>query len=113
MVSKKIEGKKHPQYLSPDEGEYAQRFAQNLLNKHKTLVEESSYTLDDISFRLIRRGKPYSRLVTMKAFTPEESKVKGYLYDFELKAPAELLQLGLEAGFGEDNAMGFGCCLEG
>jgi CRISPR-associated endoribonuclease Cas6 len=35
--------------------------------------------------------------------------VRGYLCEFELQAPAELLRLGFQAGFGEKNSLGFGC----
>ena len=55
-------------------------------------------------------SKPKSRLITIKANTPHESKLRGYLFDFKIKAPAEVIKLGYYAGFGEKNSLGFGCC---
>jgi CRISPR-associated endoribonuclease Cas6 len=51
---------------------------------------------------------PKSKLVTIKPFTREESRVRGFLYEFSLTAPREIHQLIQSAGFGEKNSMGFG-----
>lgn len=52
---------------------------------------------------------PKSRLIKLKAYTPEETRVRGWLYEFELEAPVEIQELGFYARFGEKNSMGFGC----
>ena len=41
--------------------------------------------------------------------TRQESKPRGYLYRFRIKAPKELIRMGYYAGFGEKNSLGFGC----
>jgi CRISPR-associated endoribonuclease Cas6 len=56
-----------------------------------------------------RTKNPVSRLQTIKAHTNEEVKVRGYLFDFEITAPPQLIKTGYESGFGAMNALGFGC----
>lgn len=113
VISIKEEGKRHAQYLKPDDPRFARQFIQNLLRKYQSYNGSSSYGTEDVSFAFIKYHKPASRLITIKAFTDEETKVRGYRFDFALTAPADLIAFGLEAGFGEYNANGFGCCLEG
>ena len=60
--------------------------------------------------KLALEGKKVkSRLETIKAGTNAETKVRGYQYAFKLKAPEPLVRIGLLAGFGEKNSLGFGC----
>ena len=51
---------------------------------------------------------PRSKLITIKRNTPHETKVRGFLYSFKLKAPLDIHRIGYYAGFGEKNSMGFG-----
>ena len=60
-----------------------------------------------VAFRLLTEH-PKKRGIRIKAFTPAETKIIGYLFDFEITAPPELIRLGMLAGFGGENAMGFG-----
>ncbi|MCC5943855.1 MAG: CRISPR-associated endoribonuclease Cas6 [Bernardetiaceae bacterium] len=53
-----------------------------------------------------------SRLVTLKAHTPQQTKVRGFQYRFALTAPQPLLEIALLAGVGRYNAMGFGAVEE-
>lgn len=114
------DGKLFAEYLAPGHPEYKQRFFENLVTRYKTVHTEvngkSSVAkamedrFDDIDdYRLKVDGKPKSRLVKIKADTPQETRIRGYLYDFECTAPEELLRFGYEAGFAEKNSLGFGC----
>jgi CRISPR-associated endoribonuclease Cas6 len=60
-----------------------------------------------MAFRLL--SAPKEKKIIIKAGTPEETKVRAYLFDFELQAPVPLLEFGYDAGFGEKNSTGFGC----
>ncbi|PSR54929.1 CRISPR-associated endoribonuclease Cas6 [Adhaeribacter arboris] len=105
-------GRNMPLYLAPDEVNFAPIFIQNLLHKIEAgqLVNSASVTLpalEEVRFTLL--SKPVSKLVTIKAGTPQQTKVRGYLFDFALQAPQELLEAGYYAGFGEKNSLGFGC----
>lgn len=54
-------------------------------------------------------NQPKSVLVTIKTDTPQQTRVRGYITQFKLKAPAELLQLMYETGAGNLCSQGFGC----
>jgi CRISPR-associated endoribonuclease Cas6 len=112
LVVSQSRGRGEPaRYLSPTEEDYADLFWGNLLDKYRSIVAEvpPSFSTERLDFRCHTR-KPKSRLVTIKADTPQETQVRGFFFDFELSAPLPLLELGLLAGFGGENAMGFGCC---
>jgi CRISPR-associated endoribonuclease Cas6 len=105
------DGKLMHDYLHPGDEEYASYFFKNLLDKYRSahnhgLVEEIDLEAP-LAFRL-RSENPKRRGIRIKAFTPGETKLIGYDFDFELQAPAALARLGLLAGFGGENALGFG-----
>lgn len=52
---------------------------------------------------------PVSELITIKAHTKEETKIRGFSCTFRLQAPKELLELMYESGAGSLCAQGFGC----
>ena len=105
------DGKTGHKYLSPLDQDYETYFFNNLLNKHQEAVahnlarpiEENPH----LRFRLLSQS-PRKNLIIIRANTPEQTKIVGYLFDFELEAPAELVRVGLLAGFGGKNALGFG-----
>ncbi|MCO6478217.1 MAG: CRISPR-associated endoribonuclease Cas6 [Phaeodactylibacter sp.] len=104
-------GKLWHNYLHPAEEQYERYFIQNLKQKYEAarkhqLVEPLNID-QPMAFRLLS-NKPKKRGIRIKAFTPAETKVIGYLYDFEITAPPELVRLGMMAGFGGENALGFG-----
>jgi CRISPR-associated endoribonuclease Cas6 len=98
-------------YLHPADAEYADYFFKNLLDKYRSarkhgLVEEIGLDAP-MAFRLGSEN-PKRRGIRIKAFTPGETKLIGYDFDFELQAPSALVRMGLLAGFGGENALGFG-----
>ncbi|MCK4661776.1 MAG: CRISPR-associated endoribonuclease Cas6 [Bacteroidales bacterium] len=105
---KKNSEKKYAEYLLPEGEKYKELFLNNLLVKY------NSYNTDldmiNMIYNMDILSKPKSRLITIKANTPHESKLRGYLFDFKINAPAEIVKLGYYAGFGEKNSLGFGCC---
>lgn len=118
-LSQTVPGKDHPQYLSPRSADYELYFFDNLL--HKYIAAHNALGLNTTAgalkeqmgwrqpMRLKIMGEPRSKLVKIKAGTPQETFVKGFAYRFKLMAPPELLRFGYHAGFGEKNSMGFGC----
>ena len=104
-VSKNKEGYKHPQYLPPDDEEYEILLLQNLVRKQNALLVgvpvNSTPTGLDLDFQhSFKRLSP----ARSKLFSIKGTKIKGYIFDFELKAPASLLELGYFGGFGEKNS---------
>ena len=105
-VSKNIADKKHAHYTSPDEDGYVELLLRNLLRKQNALtpqlVGESADALAlDFPYDFKLLSKPYSKLFTVKGI-----ELRGYLFDFEITATKELLELGYFAGFGDKNSSG-------
>jgi CRISPR-associated endoribonuclease Cas6 len=115
-VAEERHGRIMPQYLSPEDSRFEKLFFDNLLHKFMALPQFALAAAEDadalqgdlfMQFRLL--SAPKARLITIKKDTPQETKVRGYLFDFALQAPANLIEFGYAAGFGEKNSMGFGC----
>lgn len=104
-------GKLSHEYLHPQNGDFSYYFQQNLLQKYDTICKhnliESLDRTPSVGFNLLS-SHPKKRGILVKAHTPAETKVIGYLFDFEIFAPKELIELGILAGFGGQNALGFG-----
>jgi len=107
VVSLKDENTKYAQYLSPTDPEYNELLKQNLRNKYHSIPNVATLP-DGFDFQFTPNNKPKSKLITVKPYTPEQSKVRGFVFDFSLTCPAEIHQLILATGIGEKNSMGFG-----
>jgi CRISPR-associated endoribonuclease Cas6 len=98
------------EYLSPQDSSYGRLLVQNLVRKAAAMVgsaEMPSQELPEFHFRLL--NNPRKKGVHIKADSESHTQVVGYLFHFELTTPAELHEIGYQAGFGEKNSMGFGC----
>ena len=102
----KEDGKRYPTYLSPDAPEVSGIVLNNLLNKYHTFYGKPYEKEFDFTFEVTNRPKP--KLIAIKTGTPEASDIRGFLFDFRMKAPTELMQIMYDAGLGEKNSMGFG-----
>lgn len=49
-----------------------------------------------------------SKVITIKAGSLAETRVKGYLFSFRMKMPKELMEIAIEGGIGEQCSQGFG-----
>lgn len=107
VISFHYEGDKYARYLSPVDSGYEEMVKNNLSQKWKA-VSGIHELAQNIRFSLEPGTVPKSRLLTIKPFTREESRVRGFLYEFSLTAPQEIHQLIRSTGFGEKNSMGFG-----
>lgn len=97
-------------YLSPDEPDFGKLFYANLLEKYRAATaNEIPEDWNPDGFTFVPVGlPPKSKLIHLKSGKKEATKVRGWLFDFELCAPPELIEIGLLAGFGKYNAQGFG-----
>ena len=115
MSVKETETSKSAKYLSPEDNVYENYFFKNLVTKHLALMKQQNKLNQQITFgnssgmKFILLNKPKSKVIKIKAGTPEETSIKGYLFDFSISAPIEIIKLGYYAGFGEKNSLGFGC----
>ena len=107
VISLKDETDKYAQYLSPADENYTDLLKQNLWNKYSS-IPNVTIMPEDLSFQFKQNGESKSKLVTIKPYTPEQSKVRGFVFDFTLTCPVEIHQLILATGVGEKNSMGFG-----
>ncbi|GAB4326958.1 MAG: CRISPR-associated endoribonuclease Cas6 [Flammeovirgaceae bacterium] len=109
IARKNEQGKKD--YLSPLDSNFKELFIRNLLEKYKASGKEMPPVWQNYPFSLeVDEKSVRSKLITIKQNTSNPIQVKGYLFDFILQAPKELLEVGLTAGFGNENAQGFGMC---
>jgi CRISPR-associated endoribonuclease Cas6 len=114
-ISASIPGR-HAQYRHPEDTDYQILLRENLMNKlaiaqHYDFSARSK-AIEEIPFEIALLSEPKRKGITLKAFTAAETKVIGYFFDFEIKAAPVLLEVGYYAGFGVENAQGFGCVAE-
>jgi len=96
-------------YLKPDDNNYESIFINNLISKYISFnkADVNINDLTNISFRLL--NSPKMKGIVIKSGTAAQTKVIGYVFDFELTAPTDLHKIGYFAGFGRSNSQGFGC----
>jgi len=104
---------RHETYLSPLDPAYERLFFGNLLDKYRLFSNtpdqmEALWETGKLTFKCLTK-QPRQKLQVIKAHTSEEVRVRGYLFEYALTAPAALIQTGLNSGFGSMNALGFGC----
>ncbi len=113
VVALNEEGKKHETYISPEHPQYKALFLKNLLDKYRAVCLQKDINCKEIQTNeldfICLTKEPKSRKQTIKAHTAAETEVRGFLFNFELTAPKELIEIGLNSGFGSMNALGFGC----
>ncbi|MDA3880743.1 MAG: CRISPR-associated endoribonuclease Cas6 [Prolixibacteraceae bacterium] len=107
VVSIKNENDKYAKYLSPNDENYSQLLKNNLQQKNEVFGSNTAL-LHNFDFKI--NNTPKSKLITVKPYTPQQSKIRGFVYDFTLTAPPEIHELILNSGLGEKNSTGFGWC---
>lgn len=107
VISLKEENSKYAQYLAPTDKKYNDLLRQNLWNKYGSIPNVTSLP-EDLNFQFKLKGESKSKLITIKPYTPEQSKVRGFVFDFSLTCPTEIHHLIRATGIGEKNSMGFG-----
>lgn len=93
-------------YLSPTDPRYELGILQGLLDRYNTIHGHPFSGTPHCHLQLL--NEPKSSLVRIKAGTPNETRVRGYRYQFRLDLPEELMQIAYEGGLGEKGSMGFG-----
>lgn len=93
-------------YLSPDNPEVVPLIRQNILNKYEAFTGEKYPSDFDFDFTVLSTPKPV--LITIKAGTPAQTRVRGFMCRFKMSAPEELMKTMYSAGIGEKGSMGFG-----
>jgi CRISPR-associated endoribonuclease Cas6 len=100
------EGSKYTEFISPEHPEASGIVLNNLLNKYHTFYGKPFDEQFDFTFHVTNQPKP--KLITIKTGTPEVTNIKGYLFEFKMQAPKELMHIAYECGIGKNGSTGFG-----
>lgn len=106
-VSKKVEGKSTVAYISPSEEGYEGALLTGLLERYKAL-NGKEFEGDRYCKLTVLGNETKSKLITIKADTAQQTKVKGFTYNFNIELPHELFKIAYNCGLGEKCGMGFG-----
>ena len=93
--------------VGPDYPGYADCFYRSVLGKYEKIFGRPFDGDTGFSWSLL--SEPKRKGIFMMRFTPEESKVIGYMYKFKLSMSPILHQIMYETGIGEKVNLGFGC----
>ena len=97
---------KTPKYLAPQDTLYEKAILDSLVSRYKAAYGKEYEGEKFCNFRLL--NEPKSALQTIKAGMPQQTRIKGYRYDFEISIPLKLMHLLYDCGIGEKNSLGFG-----
>ncbi|HQN98571.1 MAG TPA: CRISPR-associated endoribonuclease Cas6 [Bacteroidales bacterium] len=95
------------EYISPTHPMALTLIKQNLQDKYKAFIGKD-FPDNECAFDFKATNQPRSSLITIKADTPQESKIRGFSCQFQLTAPIELMKICYEGGIGSKNSLGFG-----
>lgn len=99
---------KEKKYLSPDDKRTKFLLLNGLKDRYFAYYgQKLDISVDDCLLEIL--DVPKSRLVTICANTSAQTRVRGFLCTFRIKAPKELLQLMYDSGAGYLCSQGFGC----
>jgi CRISPR-associated endoribonuclease Cas6 len=93
-------------YISPETENYGELLINNLKEKYRSFYQRPFEGKQSFEFELL--SPIQSKLITIKADTKSETRVRGYNFRFGLKTDKELLEVMYEAGAGEKGSLGFG-----
>ncbi len=105
----------HYDYLSPEDVDFSRLIVLNLVDKCAAEMETGAVELAEIEKSIDIKppffsNAPRGRLLTIKAGTPAETRVRGYdKFRLEIRAPKRVIEMALNGGIGMNNAMGMGC----
>jgi CRISPR-associated endoribonuclease Cas6 len=98
-------------FLSPNDPRFTESLVYNWRSKITTCFDEATATQALLLINVLPMKQPFkSRLITIKADTPAETKIRGWT-NFELEVTGErrFVELLMNCGVGIYNSMGFGC----
>ncbi len=93
-------------YLSPKDPRYEMGILAGLLSRYDAIYGIAFSGEPYCHLQLL--NEPRSVLVRIMAGTPNETRVRGYRYQFRIDLPEELMLIAYESGLGEKGSMGFG-----
>ncbi|MBP1618705.1 MAG: hypothetical protein H6Q14_2532 [Bacteroidetes bacterium] len=92
--------------ISPETQNFGDLLFRNLKDKYLALYGQPFDGDEVFSFQLLQAS--YSNSVIVNAGTKQETKLRSFDTAFYFETDSRLLKIGYEAGFGENNHLGFG-----
>jgi CRISPR-associated endoribonuclease Cas6 len=115
LVAGRKNAKGHYDYRSPTDEDFTGCLLHNWLEKYMAVHSAGEEALRQLSQPVTIRVQllpqpPQQRLLTIKAGTAAQTKIRGYTrFRLKTSAPEAMMKLALGAGLGLYNAQGFGC----
>ncbi len=115
LVTGRKNSRGHYDFRSPEDAHFSKCLIYNWMEKFNTICpyttgNGSSTKNIKVKMLLGQQQTLQQRLITIKSFTPEATKIRGYTkFRLQVKAPKPMLELALNAGLGLYNAQGMGC----
>jgi CRISPR-associated endoribonuclease Cas6 len=107
VVSYRPEGREHPLYLKPNDEMFHELSVKHLTEKYKN-IHGKEIPAEKIEFKPSAEHKRSG--FTLKPGSPDQTRVVGNLFNFQLTAPIEMHQMLWNAGVSEKSSSGFGWC---
>lgn len=99
-------------FIYPSDERFIPALKHHWKEKYKVVYGEEAAGKDfkDIEIEVLNVSATKTRLVTIKAGTEEETKIRGMVhFQLHVKAPVKVFDLALNAGIGAYCSQGFGC----
>jgi CRISPR-associated endoribonuclease Cas6 len=102
-------------FLIPGNADFTEWLVHNWMEKYRAVCRGNIIDIERLKKNirvevLTPMQEIKSRLITIKAFTPQQTQIRGFTrFQMKIRAPKVLMELALNAGMGLYNAMGFGC----
>lgn len=93
-------------YLAPTDSRYEIGILTGLLARYNAIYGRPFGETAYCHLQLL--NQPKSALIRIKSGTPQETRVRGYRFQFKIDLPQELMHIAYESGLGEKGSMGFG-----
>lgn len=111
FIKKPMPAGMHDTYLFPDDDDHEELLNRNLMHKYETLYGKP-YHGTPLKFHFHNINGKTEKQITVFIKTKEGKfipiDIKGTLRPFTVTGDAELIRIGLECGFGQNNSMGCG-----
>lgn len=111
MVTGTIDEKGNYCFIAPNEAGFIPALLYHWKEKYEVVYgkDEANRDFADIELTVLNAGRARSRLVTIKADTPQQTRIRGFVgFLLKVKAKVKVLELALNAGIAVYGSMGMG-----
>jgi CRISPR-associated endoribonuclease Cas6 len=112
MITGVVNEKRDYCFLAPDDARFIPALLHHWKEKYAVVYGKDAADRDfaDIEITVLNAGEAQSRLITVKADTPQQTRIRGFVgFLLKVKASAKVLELALDAGIAIYGSLGMGC----